>query len=208
MIPRSQIPRVTSAPEEGKRRMSADVDIKKHPSFISVATCEHLKNFFSRESPNYITTEKFSDLDCHAQRDALQKTFSEAYLSLITMVETGEEVAEQEKASCYGIAYDKDDQQQMGYQAKINKASSWIQAAKDTLTTILPILENAKKEFEMLEDHIDTLKETCVVDNDVTEHLQRVRKLIRSLDNCPGRNDFKLVIPGNDQLPAPVNATF
>merc|ERR1719217_444834 len=104
MIPRSQI-----APEEGKRRMSADVDIKKNPSFISVATCEHLKNFFSRESPNYITTEKFSDLDCHAQRDALQKTFSEAYLSLITMVETGEEAAEEEKANCYGVAYDRDD---------------------------------------------------------------------------------------------------
>merc|ERR1719337_44263 len=204
MIPRSQIPRVTSAPEEGKRRMSADVDIKKHPSFISVATCEHLKNFFSRESPNYITTEKFSDLDCHAQRDALQKTFSEAYLSLITMVETGEDAAEEEKANCYGVAYDRDDSNQMGYQAKINKASAWIQAAKDTLTTILPILENAKKEFEMLEQHIDRMKRTCVVDDDVTEHLQAVRKLIRSLDNCPGRNDFKLAIPGKDELPTDI----
>jgi len=182
---------------DDRREMSADSDMKKAPSFVSEATCEHLKKFFSRDDPGYITTEKFADLDCHAQRDALQKTFSEAYLELITMVETGEEVAEQEKASCYGIAYDKDDQQQMGYQAKINKASAWIQAAKDTLTTILPILENAKKEFEMLEAHIENLKETCVVDNDVTEHLQRVRKLIRSLDNCPGRNDFKLVIPGN-----------
>ena len=113
----------------------------------------------------------------------------------------GEEVAEQEKANCYGIAYDKDDNQQMGYQAKINKASAWIQAAKDTLTTILPILENAKKEFEMLENHIEDLKQTCVVDTDVTDHLRRVRKLIRSLDNCPGRNDFKLVVPGQDELP-------
>merc|ERR1719217_1736466 len=196
MIPRSQI-----APEEGKRRMSADVDIKKNPSFISVATCEHLKKFLSREGPDYITTEKFSDLDCHAQRDALQKTFSEAYLALIDLVETGEEAAEEEKGSCYGVAYDRDDSNQMGYQAKINKASAWIQAAKDTLTTILPILENAKKEFEMLEGHIDNLKQTCVVDEDVTDHLRRVRKLIRSLDNCPGRNDFKLAIPGKGETP-------
>merc|ERR1719331_3625194 len=178
------------------------------PSFISVATCEHLKKFFSRDGPNYITTEKFADLDCHAQREALQKTFSEAYVSLITMVETGEEAAEEEKSSCYGVAYDRDDRNQMGYQAKINKASAWIQAAKDTLTTILPILENAKKEFEMLEEHIDRLKRTRVVDDDVTDHLLKVRKLIRNLDNCPGRNDFKLVIPGKDQLPEPVNASM
>jgi hypothetical protein len=182
-------------------------ELKKPPSFVSTAACEHLKEFFARGEPNYITKEKFSELDCHAQREALQKTFSEAYLNLITMVETGEEAAEEEKANCYGIAYDKDDNNQMGYQAKINKASAWIQASKDTLTTILPILENAKKEFEMLEQHIDRLKRTCVVDDDVTDHLLRVRKLIRSLDNCPGRNDFKLVIPGKDQL-APSNSTF
>jgi hypothetical protein len=180
----------------------SDSELKKPPSFVSAAACEHLKEFFARGEPNYITKEKFSELDCHAQREALQKTFSEAYLNLITMVETGEEAAEEEKANCYGVAYDKDDSNQMGYQAKINKASAWIQAAKDTLTTILPILENAKKEFEMLEQHIDRLKRTCVVDDDVTDHLLKVRKLIRSLDNCPGRNDFKLVIP------APSNSTF
>jgi len=184
-------------------------DLKQPPSFISVEGCEHLKKFFSRDDPtDYITTEKFSDLDCHAQREALQKTYSEAYLNLISLVETSEEETEMEKANCYGIAYNKDDNNQMGYQYKINKASAWIQAAKDVLTTILPILENAKKEFEMLEEHISRMKRTCVVDDDVTDHLRRVRKLIRSLDNCPGRNDFKLVIPGKDQLPEPVNASM
>jgi len=185
-----------------QRNMPVELDVKKSPSFVSQETCEHLKRFYSRAAPNYISQAKFDELDCQAQRETLQKTFSEAYLNLITLVETGEEAAEQEKATCYGIAYDKDDSQQMGYQAKINKASAWIQAAKDTLTTILPILENAKKEFEMLEDHIDNLKKTCVVDDDVTDHLRRVRRLIGSLDHCPGRNDFKLVIPGTGETPA------
>jgi len=190
----------TETDDQGK----LDPELKKPPTFVSVETCQHLKDFFSREEPKYITTEHFGQLDCDAQREALQKTFSEAYLNLITLVETGEEAAEQEKANCYGIAYDKDDNNQMGYQYKINKASAWIQAAKDTLTTILPILENAKKEFEMLENHIDELKQTCVVDEDVTDHLRRVRNLISSLDNCPGRNDFKLAIPGKDELPTTV----
>merc|ERR1719331_3282624 len=144
-----------STETDNQGKMPVDSDVKKSPSFVSQEACEHLKRFYSRAAPNYITQEKFDELDCQAQRETLQKTFSEAYLNLITLVETGEEVAEQEKATCYGIAYDKDDSQQMGYQAKINKASAWIQAAKDTLTTVLPILENAKKEFEMLENHID-----------------------------------------------------
>merc|ERR1719379_1947236 len=149
-----------------------------------------------REEPNYITTEKFVQLDCDEQREALQKTFGEAYRSLMQIVELGEAEAEQNKQNCYGSAYAKDDQAQMSYQEKINKASAWIQAAKDVVTVTLPILENAKKEFAMLEDHIADLKENCVVDDNVTTHLKSVRRLIEQLDNCPGRNDFKLVIPG------------
>merc|ERR1719498_301604 len=149
-----------------------------------------------KADPNYITTEKFVQLDCNEQREALQRTFSEAYTSLMKIVEMGEQDAEAAKQNCYGSAYAKDDQAQMSYQEKINKASAWIQAAKDVITVVLPILENAKKEFSMLEDHITDLKENCVVDDNVTTHLKSVRRLIEQLDNCPGRNDFKLVIPG------------
>jgi len=105
--------------------------------------------------------------------------------------------------NCYGEAYRKDDQAQMSYQEKINKASAWIQAGKDVITVVLPILENARKEFSMLEDHIADLKENCEVDDNVTTHLKSVRKLIEQLDNCPGRNDFKLVIPGQESPDSP-----
>jgi hypothetical protein len=172
-------------------------------AFANKEVCKHLNSFLMKTAeakrkadPNYITTEKFVQLDCNEQREALQKTFGEAYRALMKIVELGEAEAEENKQNCYGSAYAKDDQAQMSYQEKINKASAWIQAAKDVVTVTLPILENAKKEFGMLEDHIADLKENCVVDDNVTTHLKSVRRLIEQLDKCPGRNDFKLVIPG------------
>jgi len=180
-------------------------------AFANKEVCKHLNAFMMKSAvakrksePNYITAEKFVQLDCNEQREALQKTFGEAYRALMKIVELGEAEAEENKQNCYGSAYAKDDQAQMSYQEKINKASAWIQAAKDVITVTLPILENAKKEFAMLEDHIADLKENCVVDDNVTTHLKSVRRLIEQLDNCPGRNDFKLVIPGQaDLAPAP-----
>merc|ERR1719311_1618885 len=171
-------------------------------AFASKEVCHHLNSFLmktaqnkKKQEPNYITHEKFVQLDCNEQREALQKTFGEAYRALMQIVELGEAEAEEQKRNCYGEAYTKDDQAQMSYQEKINKHSAWIQAAKDVITVVLPILENAKKEFSMLEDHITDLKENCVVDDNVTTHLKSVRRLIEQLDNCPGRNDFKLTIP-------------
>ena len=35
------------------------------------------------------------------------------------------------------------------------------------------------------------------------KELEGVRKLIEQLDNCPGRNDFKLVIPGQESPDSP-----
>merc|ERR1719324_837158 len=154
-----------------------------------------------KQEPNYITKEKFVQLDCNEQREMLQKTFGEAYSSLMKIVELGEREAEENKQNCYGNAYAKDDQAQMSYQEKINKASAWIQAGKDVITVVLPILENARKEFSMLEDHIAELKETCEVDENVSRSLKNVRRLIEQLDNCPGRNDFQLVIPEIETTP-------
>merc|ERR1719375_2406055 len=137
-----------------------------------------------KSDPNYISHEEFVQLDCNEQREMLQKTFGEAYSALMKIVELGEKEAEEQKSNCYGSAYAKDDQAQMSYQEKINKASAWIQAGKDVITVVLPILENARKEFAMLQDHIDDLKKNCAVDENVSKGLKNVRKLIEQLDNC------------------------
>jgi len=184
-------------------------------AFANKEVCKHLNAFMMKtamakrkEDPNYISHETFVQLDCNEQREALQKTFGEAYRALMKIVELGESEAETNKQNCYGSAYAKDDTAQMSYQEKINKASAWIQAAKDVITVVLPILENAKKEFAMLEDHVADLKENCVVDDNVTTHLKSVRRLIEQLDNCPGRNDFQLVIPGQEPTtPNPYDST-
>jgi hypothetical protein len=200
-----QYRKIKTGDDEKVEEVELDAEVAAN-AFASKEVCHHLNTFMMqiakekrKDEPNYITTEKFVQLDCDQQREVLQKTFGDAYRALMNIVELGEAEAEENKQNCYGSAYAKDDQAQMSYQEKINQASAWIQAGKDVITVVLPILENARKEFSMLEDHIADLKETCVVDDNVTSHLRSVRRLIEQLDNCPGRNDFKLVIPGKKE---------
>jgi hypothetical protein len=192
--------------DDGERILIPDDEDSAAEAFASKQVCKHLNAFMMKtvlekrkQEPNYITTQEFMQLDCNQQREALQKTFGEAYTALMKVVELGEQEAEEAKQNCYGKAYAKDDQAQMSYQDKINKASAWIQAGKDVITVVLPILENARKEFSMLEDHIADLKKNCEVDDNVTSHLRSVRRLIEQLGNCPGRNDYKLIIPGKEE---------
>merc|ERR1719305_1766458 len=98
-------------------------------AFASKEVCHNLNAFLmeigqgkKKAEPNYITQDKFLQLDCDEQREMLQKTFGEAYTALMKIVELGEKEAEEQKMNCYGEAYRKDDQAQMSYQEKINKA--------------------------------------------------------------------------------------
>ena len=51
----------------------------------------------------------------------------------------------------------------------------------------------------LLEEHVSLLKTDCEVEDGATEQLKAVRTLIMSLENCPGRNDFRLTIPSESQ---------
>merc|ERR1719408_1136462 len=48
---------------------------------------------------------------------------------------------------------------------------------------------------EKLRIHLAEMHGECKDTEEVSEHLQRVRDLIKSLEECPGRDDFKLKIP-------------
>merc|ERR1712224_805509 len=50
-----------------------------------------------------------------------------------------------------------------------------------------------------LQAHVkDTLTPECEEASEVSKYLQDVRDLIISLQNCPGRDDFKLKIPTDE----------
>merc|ERR1719387_1155998 len=78
--------------------------------------------------------------------------------------------------------------QQEGEQLAAEKKELCLDEAKD-------VHDTAKLEAEALALHIQSLKNDCNVDTAVSEHLKTVRRLIQSLNECPGRNDFKLTVP-------------
>jgi hypothetical protein len=139
--------------------------------------------------------ENFDGLDCDTQRLRLQDVYSEAFIAILEILNKEEKICEEAKALCAGIAYDKDDNKQASYQQIIGDGTKNIQNAKDVIATILPLLDNAKKEFDILTAHIKDLETNCEIDHDVTEHLERIRNMIKTLEKCPGRNDFTLVLP-------------
>jgi len=137
----------------------------------------------------------FDAMDCDEQRLKLQEVYSEAFIAILEILNKEEKLCEEEKAVCGGYAVEKDDNNQASYQSIIGDGTKNIQNAKDVIATILPLLDNAKKEFDILTAHIKDLEDNCEIDHDVTEHLERIRHLIKTLEKCPGRNDFTLSLP-------------
>lgn len=49
--------------------------------------------------------------------------------------------------------------------------------------------------------HLQDISSTCEETEHVTEHLKKVRDLLKSLQECPGRDDFRLRVPGDAGIP-------
>jgi hypothetical protein len=84
-----------------------------------------------------------------------------------------------------------------------------IEVASQAIAALEPVLKLVKDKAEKLRKHIkETLTPECETAGDASEVLVRVRELIISLEECPGRNDFKLKIPAEEEpTKAPVEET-
>lgn len=141
------------------------------------------------------STGRLVQLDCNATRESLQKQYTEAYIEISKLFKEGEELAADNLDLCKQRAADKHTGNDAIVDAKLTKATRAVQAAKDVIEEFQPQLEQTKMQVAKLEAHITSLQTTCVVDEEVTSHLKKVRMLIDSLDKCPGRNDFQLTVP-------------
>jgi hypothetical protein len=140
---------------------------------------------------------KYSVIDCTAARQRLQDEFTEAYIEITKLITEGEKEATDEKERCDLTARNDEDERSSQLNLQISRCTADITAAKDTIHELEPLLNNGKEETEALEKYLEkTLSRMCTEDANVTEHLKAVRRLIMSLEKCPGRNDFKLMIPG------------
>jgi len=89
--------------------------------------------------------------------------------------------------------------------AERERASSLIESSSQSIAALEPVLDLIDSRVEKLSNHIyNVLTPECAEAKEVSEALTKIRELILLLEECPGRNDFKLKIP---EEPEPVKPT-
>merc|ERR1719482_231659 len=163
---------------------------------MNSTTCQGVVNYLNRrseEKENNAT--KYTALDCDAMRSVLQEEFTKSWEEITRLKQEGENLARRTKELCQDEAKDVHNTKHTTITQDIKDATRSIQMAKDVISALQPLLDNAKLEAESLALHIQGLKKDCNVDTEVSDHLKTVRRLIQSLNECPGRNDFRLTVP-------------
>merc|ERR1719163_599275 len=167
---------------------------------ITEENCKKVVDFLNgRQLPGEVEKAgiKYSVIDCTAARQRLQDEFTEAYIEITKLITDGEKAATSEKERCDLTAKNDEDERSSQLNLQIARCTADITAAKDTIHELEPLLNNGEDETKAMEKYLEkTLSAMCKEDENVTEHLKAVRRLIMSLEKCPGRNDFKLMIPG------------
>lgn len=134
---------------------------------------------------------------CNGTRHELQKKFNETWEMLDKLIKDGEDLGKKEQKACK-LAAEADHEEKMdAFEDKVGKATTNMNAAMDALKQLTSLLKNAREEADLLEAYIKTLKDDCKIQEDVSEHIKGVLEMIKALEDCPGRNDFRLVVPGS-----------
>lgn len=82
-----------------------------------------------------------------------------------------------------------------GAHAKAIGAVRDIHYHQRVLEQLIPIKDDLELGVQHLRDHINRLEETCTVDHRAHEQVQKIQQMILDMNECAGRNDFKLEIP-------------
>lgn len=134
---------------------------------------------------------------CNGTRHELQKKFNETWDMLSKLIKDGEDLAKKELKACKLAAEAEHEEKMDAFEDKVDKATGHMQAAMEALKQLTSLLRNAREEADLLEAYIKKLKEDCEIQEDVSDHIKGVLEMIKALEDCPGRNDFRLVVPGS-----------
>jgi len=133
-------------------------------------------------------------MSCDAQRNELQKIFAKAYVTVKDLETDAKERSEDE--TCFETAETTRASELVPLVAQRDAAVSKIEYSEQSIAALEPVLTLVMDRTDKLRAHIDgTLSPECQEATDVSKYLALVRELILSLEECPGRNDFKLKIP-------------
>merc|ERR1719247_3590769 len=139
--------------------------------------------------------KEFLELDCSEARFLLQHEFSTAYPELYGLHETAQVRLDEEQRACLRRAHHVYDMKVKHLDDEIRKHTARISKARAVVNGLMPRLQDASRASKKMDQHLKRVKAECEVSSEVSEHLAKVRKLIESLEACPGRNAFRLSIP-------------
>lgn len=135
---------------------------------------------------------------CDMQREELQKVFTKTYIEIKDLRNDAEGRTSMRK--CMEPAISIKVSSLVSLVAQKDLATERIQSATLSLSALDPVLELVKKRTSKLYNHVhDVLAPECKEASQASEALQRIREMIISLEHCPGRNDFQLEIPREEE---------
>lgn len=135
---------------------------------------------------------------CDSQRKELQKAFTEAYKEVRDLLEAAKDRVK-DVEDCYESAKAKKAGEEVPLVSQREQATGRIEQSAAALAALEPVLHLVDQRAEKMQRHIDeNLAPECKEADKVSETLDKVRQLILSLERCPGRNDFRLQIPTED----------
>jgi len=145
------------------------------------------------ETKEEISEEK-AERDCDTQREQLQKAFTEAYIDTRDLLKESQDDAVD--TTCVETSEAKRASDLVPLVAERERASQLIESSSNSISVLEPVLDLIDARVEKMSDHIyNDLTPECAEAKEVSEALTKIRELILLLEECPGRNDFKLKIP-------------
>lgn len=150
------------------------------------------------ESKHKVKLLKHRKRDCETEREELQTEFTEAFEAIATLYDNlGAEIAAN-KSICLSAAtysYKLAVEGEGGIDEKIQDAARQIHEAQQNIARLEPQLHDVEHAVTRMRRYEDTLRNTCTLDDVIEDNLQKVKRLILELQECPGRNDFTIDIP-------------
>merc|ERR1719387_2078611 len=155
---------------------------------------------FTQRHAHHKFLDEPSKRNCDEQREELQKAFEKAYKEIRILKEDAKERSVDR--TCYTTAETKKTAELVPLVSQRDVAIEKIEVASQAIAALEPVLNLVKSKEEKLRTHIsETLTPECTEAGEASKVLVRVRELIISLEECPGRNDFKLKIPAKEEAP-------
>jgi chromosome segregation ATPase len=165
---------------------------------MNLTQCQKAAEFLQASSrvKSRVTSIVSKD-DCDRQRQMLQDEFANSFIQITQLRDsTAQRIADAHE-DCIALADGVKSEAHERLDSSITESTSSINRAQEILNALNPLLLDAKKGLKKVQDHMKELEDSCAKEDDVSEHLQRVRDLIMSLEKCPGRHDYQLQMPAS-----------